>query len=138
MFIAVDAIGVLPMFMGLTHDIDKAGIKKVVMQSVLTAMIVALVFLVVGKAILGLLGITVADFMVAGGILLFIISISDILTTEKKQRMVDPESLGAVPRLDTSGLPAWAGAAMQGLQAAARCRDGAAGRLGRRLLLRHG
>jgi len=97
MFIAVDAIGVLPMFMGLTHDIDKAKIRKVVVQSVITAMMVALAFLAVGKGILKLLGITVADFMIAGGILLFVISISDILSDEKIQRKVDTESLGAVP-----------------------------------------
>ena len=64
---------------------------------VFTAMIVALLFLIAGKAILDLLGITVADFMVAGGILLFIISISDLLSTEKSQRKIDPDSLGAVP-----------------------------------------
>ena len=35
--------------------------------------------------------------MVAGGILLLVISLSDLLTGEKRQRLVDPETLGAVP-----------------------------------------
>ena len=35
--------------------------------------------------------------MVAGGILLFVISMSDLLTSEKIQRKIDPDSLGAVP-----------------------------------------
>lgn len=97
LFVAVDAIGVLPMFMGFTVDMGKNKVRRVVYQSVITAMIVALLFLAAGKAILKLLGITVADFMIAGGILLFIISISDLLSTEKKQRKIDPDSLGAVP-----------------------------------------
>ncbi len=97
LFIAVDAIGVLPMFMGFTEGIDQKKIPKIIYQSVLAAMLVALFFLAAGKAILDMLGITMADFMIAGGILLFIISISDLLSTEKKQRVVDPESLGAVP-----------------------------------------
>lgn len=97
LFVAVDAIGVLPMFMGFTQDIDASRIRRIIYQSVITATIVALVFLAVGTAILRLLGITVADFMVAGGILLFVISMSDLLTTEKIQRKIDPESLGAVP-----------------------------------------
>lgn len=97
LFVAVDAIGVLPMFMSLTQDIDSRRVQRIIYQSVITATVVALIFLWAGIAILNLLGITVADFMVAGGILLFVISMSDLLTTEKIQRRVDPESLGAVP-----------------------------------------
>jgi multiple antibiotic resistance protein len=97
LFVAVDAIGVLPMFMGLTQGIGTHEVRRIVSQSVITATIVALVFLVAGTAILTLLGITVADFMVAGGILLFVVSMSDLLSTEKVQRRVDRESLGAVP-----------------------------------------
>jgi multiple antibiotic resistance protein len=97
LFVAVDAIGVLPMFMGLTEGIDKANVRRVVYQSVITAAVVGLSFLAVGKGVLALLGISVADFMVAGGTLLFVISMSDLLRAEKVQRRVDPESLGAVP-----------------------------------------
>ena len=97
LFIAVDSVGVLPIFMNFTEGMDFKKIRTVVWQSVITAVIVALLFLAAGKGILNLLGITVADFMIAGGILLFIISISDLLTTEKKQRIFEPESLGAVP-----------------------------------------
>ena len=52
---------------------------------------------VAGPFILSTLTITVSDFMVAGGILLLVISLSDILTGEKRQRLVDPETVGAVP-----------------------------------------
>lgn len=97
LFVAVDAIGVLPMFMSFTENIEQDRIRSIVYQSVITAMAVALLFLVAGKAILDLLGITVSDFMIAGGVLLFIISISDLLSDEKKQRKTDPESIGAVP-----------------------------------------
>ena len=97
LFVAVDAIGVLPMFMGFTENMEKHRVHKVVYQSVITAMAVALLFLFAGKAILDLLGITVADFMIAGGILLFIISISDLLSSEKSQRKIDIDSIGAVP-----------------------------------------
>ena len=97
LFVAVDAIGVLPMFIALTQDIEPRTARRIVRQSVFTATAVGIVFLAVGIGVLKLLGITVADFMIAGGILLFIISISDLLTSEKTQRHVDPESLGAVP-----------------------------------------
>ena len=97
LFVAVDAIGVLPMFMGFTQDMDSGRIRRILYQSVFTAIAVALIFLTGGTAILKLLGITVSDFMIAGGILLFVISMSDLLSMEKSQRRIDPESLGAVP-----------------------------------------
>ena len=35
--------------------------------------------------------------MIAGGLLLFILSISDLLSTDKPQRKIDPDTVGAVP-----------------------------------------
>ena len=87
----------MPMFMALTEGLEPRKLPRLALVSVATAAAVALAFLALGTAILKLLGITIADFMVAGGILLFVISMTDLLTTEKLQRRVDPESLGAVP-----------------------------------------
>jgi multiple antibiotic resistance protein len=97
LFVAVDAIGVLPMFMSLTEDIDKKNVRRIVLQSVATAMAVSIAFVAIGELLLRLLGITVADFMIAGGSLLFGISFSDLLTLEKQHSRIDSESLGAVP-----------------------------------------
>ena len=97
LFVAVDAIGILPLFMGLTEDLDRTQMRRVVKQSVLVAMAVALTFLAIGKAVLNLLGVTISDFMIAGGCVLFIIAVNDLLSFEKKQRTVDPDSLGAMP-----------------------------------------
>jgi multiple antibiotic resistance protein len=97
LFVAVDALGVLPLFIGLTDGLPSAQQRRVIVQSLATASAVALLFLVAGPFILSTLTITVSDFMVAGGILLLVISLSDILTGEKRQRLVDPETVGAVP-----------------------------------------
>lgn len=97
LFVAVDAVGVLPLFMNLTEGIEQNKIKKIIIQSMITALIVALAFIAVGTATLKLLGITVADFMIAGGTLLFVISIRDMLSVEKNRYAVDLESMGAVP-----------------------------------------
>ena len=97
LFVAVDAPGVLPLYIGLTNDLSFPQKRRVIIQSLITASAVALVFLAVGPAVLTFLNITVSDFMVAGGILLLVISLSDLLTGEKRQRLVDPEPLGAVP-----------------------------------------
>jgi multiple antibiotic resistance protein len=97
LFVAVDAIGVLPLFINLTEDIEAKKVRRIVLQSMITALIVALLFIAAGTAILRLLGVTVPDFMIAGGTLLFVISIRDILSTEKRSYAIDQEIIGAVP-----------------------------------------
>ncbi|MGA2266243.1 MAG: MarC family protein, partial [Phycisphaerae bacterium] len=67
-FVSVDAIGVLPIFMNLTEGLDKVQRRTVVLQSFLTALGVAIGFIFLGKAIFNLMGVTVQDFMVAGGV----------------------------------------------------------------------
>lgn len=98
----------LPAFLSLTQGMAPPQVRRAVYHSVATATAVALGFLVLGAVILELLGITVADFMVAGGILLFVLALGDLLANEKLQRRVDTESLGAVPL----GVPLIAGPAV--------------------------
>ena len=97
LFVAVDAVGLLPIFISLTRGLSRDKVRKIIIQSVITAAIVAFVFIVAGKYVLGLLNITVADFMIAGGTLLFAISLSDMLSMESKLKTVDCDSVGAVP-----------------------------------------
>ncbi len=97
LFVAVDAVGVVPIFVSLTEGLEATRLHAVIFQSVATASVIAVAFLVFGPALLAFLGITVPDFMIAGGILLLVISLNDLLTGEKRQRQADIESLGAVP-----------------------------------------
>ena len=94
-FVAVDALGMLPVFLSLTEGMDEAKKIKLIRHSTLTALLVALAFLLIGKFVFDWLGITISDFMVAGGAILFIISIRDLLAFSKAARM--PEALGVVP-----------------------------------------
>lgn len=96
LFVAVDAIGVLPIFVSLTEELDKKEKIKVIFQSLATAVCLAIGFIFLGQAIFRFLNITVGDFMVAGGILLFCIAITDILSPVKKRRIPSRE-LGSVP-----------------------------------------
>ena len=106
-FVAVDPIGVLPIYISLTHGMEAAAQRRVILQSMLTAAGLAVGFLFLGRAIFALLGITVGDFLVAGGAILFCIAIMDIMTSEKERRKPG-EELGIVPL----GTPLVAGPAL--------------------------
>ena len=96
LFVAVDAIGVLPIFVSLTEGLEKSERTKVIFQSILTASGLAIGFILLGKLIFRLLGITLGDFMIAGGAILFCLAITDILN-QVKTRRIPGKDLGAVP-----------------------------------------
>lgn len=97
LFVAVDAVGILPLYLGLVEHIDGARRRRIIVQSVLTAITVAVAFVVAGQPLLHLLGLTPGDFMVAGGALLFVISLRDLMAVGKPRHTIDPETVGAVP-----------------------------------------
>jgi len=95
-FVTVDPIGVLPIFAALTEGLDEKKRRKILFQSLITATCLAVGFIFLGKATFQFLGITVGDFMVAGGVLLFCIAIIDLINPSKEHRL-PAEDLGVVP-----------------------------------------
>jgi len=95
-FVAVDAIGVLPIFVSLTEGIEPSQRTKIIIQSMFTALCLAVGFIFLGQAVFKVLGITIGDFMIAGGAILFSLAITDIINPVKKRRIPSQE-LGVVP-----------------------------------------
>ena len=97
LFVAVDAVGTLPILLGLLEHVKGGNRRKVIGQSVLTAVSVAAVFVLAGRPLLRLLGVTPSDFMIAGGTLLFALSLRDLLAAGKQNYRIDQETVGAMP-----------------------------------------
>ena len=96
MFFTVDPIGILPIFASLTQGLSAQEKRAIIFQSLVTASMVAVGFIVLGKLIFRFLGITMGDFMVAGGVILFCLAMVD-LTAQGKTRRVVTSEVGAVP-----------------------------------------
>jgi multiple antibiotic resistance protein len=105
--VALDAPGTLPLYVGMTEGMKKQERKRVVRQSILTAFLVTVGFVLLGRAVFKALGILVEDFMIAGGVILLIIAVSDILQAGAK-KMPRSAEFGVVPM----GTPLIAGPAM--------------------------
>lgn len=110
LFVAIDPIGVLPLFLGLTQGFTRQEKNKLAVQAVITAMAVGMVFGVAGNYIFKVLGITNADFRIAGGILLLIFSIREIHGSTPKEPYGNATDnfIGIVPL----GIPVIAGPAV--------------------------
>ena len=96
LFIAVDPIGLLPVFINLTSHLKPAERRAIISQSVLTAFVVAVAFLLVGRWLLNQMRVSIWDFSIAGGLILFILSITDLLTMQKTRRL-PVSTIGVVP-----------------------------------------
>ena len=80
LFVAIDAIGILPFILLLTQDISPQERRRVIHYAMITAFALGLGFMAIGKGIFFLLGIKVADFLVAGGLILLILSMRHLIT----------------------------------------------------------
>lgn len=95
-FFAVDPLGTVPIFLGITRGMSTERKHALVYKSTITALVVGLLFLAVGDLVFDWLGVTMSDFMVAGGTILFIIAIRDIVTYSATPS-VPEETIGVVP-----------------------------------------
>lgn len=96
LFVAIDVLGVLPLFVALTENLDEPRRKKLTSEATLTAFIISILFLATGKWLFSFLGISESDFRVGGGIVLLVLAVYDLLfSKERKINMED--SVGVVP-----------------------------------------
>ncbi len=96
LFVAIDVLGVVPIYLSLTHGLESSRKKTLVTEATLTALGLSLVFLVFGRFIFTFLGITEHDFRVGGGIVLLVLAVTDLIFAPERRR--DPEtSVGVVP-----------------------------------------
>ena len=97
LFVAVDTLGVIPLYLSLTGSLSVEERRRLPRQSTFTATAVGLGFLLVGNAVFRVLGISVSDFQVAGGILLLVLSLYDLLFPPGKVAPRPVGTIGAVP-----------------------------------------
>lgn len=107
LFVAIDPVGLVPMFLSLASNVEAPARRAATRQAVITAFLVGLCFLFLGKLVFRALGISVADFQIAGGIILLAVAVQDLVGSEVQTRLPSRD-FGVVPL----GLPLVAGPGM--------------------------
>ncbi len=97
LFAIFDPIGTIPIFYALTSKLNREGRRKVIRESILVAFVILIVFAYAGWIFLKFLGVTINDFRIAGGILLFILAVTDLMLEQKRFRTADPDEFAVVP-----------------------------------------
>jgi multiple antibiotic resistance protein len=101
LFVVIDPAGTLPVFLAITDRYPEAQRRRVALRAASVAAATGILFVFLGQAVLRFLGVRFEDFQIAGGILLVILAIIDLLIPGKPtvdSSSLDPaDHVGVVP-----------------------------------------
>ena len=92
LFVAINALGVIPIYLAVTEGMTTRQRRRLTFQAVMTASLVAVLILFAGQLIFSALGITVNDLRVGGGLILLVLSTSNLIFGDYRRR--DPRQEG--------------------------------------------
>ncbi len=98
LFVAMDIIGLVPLFLGLTQGLKKKELRKLILSATATAFVISLLFLFTGSALFEFMGITAHDFRIGGGVVLLVLAIQDLASSPSAETRRSPRTdIGVVP-----------------------------------------
>jgi multiple antibiotic resistance protein len=105
LFFVVDPIAAVPFFLAITRGDTVAGRRRAALRASVTAFLVLAFFAVAGAGLLSWLGVSLAAFKVAGGVVLLLIALDMIRTQPSRARITEPEVLAGAEREDPAIVP---------------------------------
>jgi multiple antibiotic resistance protein len=100
LFVIIDPPGCAPIFASLTHGAAAAERRKMAIRSVLVAAGILLFFGLLGEDLLRKLGISLAAFRIAGGIMLFLIALEMVFERRTQRREKRADEINATPEIE--------------------------------------
>ncbi|MCL7395062.1 MAG: MarC family protein [Thaumarchaeota archaeon] len=97
LFIIVDPIGNVPIFMGLTSNMSREERRKTFETAIIISFVLLNIFALAGQSILSIFNISIHSFKIAGGLLLLIISMKILLHGMWEEKYLSSRSIGVVP-----------------------------------------
>ncbi|WP_208985376.1 MULTISPECIES: MarC family protein [unclassified Stappia] len=86
LFVTIDPVGLAPMFLAVTAGATAATRRRIALRATLIGGAILFLFLVAGRGVLGVLGISVPAFQIAGGLLLLIIAIEMVFDKRNRRK----------------------------------------------------
>ncbi|MCV2880802.1 MarC family protein [Actibacterium sp. XHP0104] len=86
LFVIIDPVGLTPLFVAITQGMTPRERRAITLRATLTAAILLTMFGLLGEAVLGFVGISMAAFRIAGGILLFLTALEMLFERRTKRR----------------------------------------------------
>src|SRR5271168_1823411 len=104
-FVVVDPISLVPLFAGLTLGASDQFKRKMAGKAAAIALAICVLFALGGARFLSIMGISLSSFRIAGGTLLFLISLEMVFARTSGTKSTSPEREEAKKREDISVFP---------------------------------
>ena len=98
--VIIDPPGCMPIFASLTRGASAAHRRAMAIRSSVIAWGVLMFFALLGKPMLHALGISLASFRIAGGVMLFMIALDMVFERRTQRREVRAQSIEGTPGAD--------------------------------------
>ena len=108
LLLVMDPIGNIPLFVSLLRQVEPARRTRVILRECAIAFAVLLVFVFLGAAILGVLGLSDPSLTIAGGIILFLIALRMIF---RRPEGIFGDTVSGEPFIVPLAIPSIAGPA---------------------------
>lgn len=95
-FAIMNPIANTPIFLGLTEGENKGDKKKIAKTASVTAFIIVVAFIIAGKYIFELFGITIPAFKITGGILIFYVGFEMLMSQKSKIHSTNSEENSSI------------------------------------------
>ncbi|HEX4026051.1 MAG TPA: MarC family protein [Rhizomicrobium sp.] len=109
LLVVIDPIGLGPIFIGLTSGLDEQTRRKLALQASIIAFCVLAGSALIGERLLGWLGISLAAFRIAGGLLLFAIAFEMVFQRRTERKADQTGQPGAAMAAFPLAIPLMAG-----------------------------
>jgi multiple antibiotic resistance protein len=99
-FVVIDPPGCAPIFASLTNGASAAQRRVMALRSVAIASAILLFFALFGEDLLRALGVSLAAFRIAGGIMLFLIALEMVFEKRQERREKRADEINATPEVE--------------------------------------
>ena len=96
LFVVVNPIGVVPLFLAVAGRESAAARRRIAAQAIIISAVILLVFIAIGQLVLEALGIDLASFRIAGGLVLLVIALRMVLAETETSSDTDAPLRGNV------------------------------------------
>ncbi len=100
LFVVIDPPGCAPIYASMTTGANNAQRRSMALRAVVIATFILLIFALWGKQVLGVLGIQLDSFRIAGGIMLFLIAMDMVFEKRTQRREDRAQKIAETPEVE--------------------------------------
>jgi len=100
LFVVIDPPGCAPIYASMTTGANSAQRRSMALRAVIIATFILLIFALWGKQVLGVLGIQLDSFRIAGGIMLFLIAMDMVFEKRTQRREDRAQKIAETPEVE--------------------------------------